>query len=108
MNDIGATPQQVQLVKQSFEQLAPIADQAAELFYRRLFKIAPQVRPLFKGDIKAQGRKLMSTIAFAVSRLQDLPELVPTVRDLGRRHAGFGVKDEHYDVVADVLLWTLE
>lgn len=108
MNDIGATPQQVQLVKQNFEQLAPIADQAAELFYRRLFKIAPQVRPLFKGDIKAQGRKLMSTIAFAVSRLQDLPELVPTVRDLGRRHAAYGVKDEHYDVVADVLLWTLE
>ena len=108
MNDIGATPQQVQLVKQSFAKVAPIADQAADLFYGRLFEIAPQVRPLFKGDIKAQGRKLMSTIAFAVGHLQNLPELVPAVRDLSRRHAGYGVKDEHYDVVADVLLWTLE
>jgi nitric oxide dioxygenase len=101
------TPQQVLLVKQSFAKVAPIADQAAGLFYGRLFEIAPQVRPLFKGDIKAQGQKLMSTIALAVGSLDKLPELVPVVQDLGRRHAGYGVKDEHYDIVAQALLWTL-
>jgi hemoglobin-like flavoprotein len=62
---------------------------------------------LFKGDIKAQGQKLMSTIALAVGSLDKLPELVPVVQDLGRRHAGYGVKDEHYDIVAQALLWTL-
>ena len=102
------TPQQAQLVKQSFAKVAPIADQAADLFYGRLFELAPQVRPLFKGDIKAQGQKLMSTIGMAVASLDRLPELVPVVQDLGRRHAGYGVKDEDYDVVAQALLWTLD
>ncbi len=102
------TPQQVQLIKQSFAKVAPIAGQAADLFYGRLFEIAPQVRPLFKGDIKAQGQKLMSTIALAVGSLDRLSELVPVVQDLGRRHAGYGVKDEHYDSVGQALLWTLD
>ena len=108
MTDIVTTPQQVQLVKQSFAKTTPIAEQAADLFYGRLFETAPQLRPLFKGDIKTQGRKLMSTIALAVGSLQKLPELVPIVQDLGRRHIGYGVKDEHYDIVADALLWTLD
>ena len=102
------TPQQVQLIKQSFAKVAPIAGQAADLFYGRLFEIAPQVRPLFKGDITAQGQKLMSTIALAVGSLDRLSELVPIVQDLGRRHAGYGVKDEHYDSVGQALLWTLD
>ena len=100
------TPQQVQLIKQSFAKVEPIAGQAADLFYGRLFEIAPQVRPLFKGDIK--GQKLMSTIALAVGSLDRLPELVPIVQDLGRRHVGYGVKDEHYDSVGQALLWTLD
>lgn len=102
------TPQQVQLVKQSFAKVAPIADQAAALFYGRLFEIAPEVRPLFKGDIKEQGRKLMATLGMAVSSLERLPELVPVVQELGRRHVKYGIKDEHYDTVAAALLWTLE
>lgn len=94
MTDIVTTPQQVQLVKQSFAKTTPIAEQAADLFYGRLFETAPQLRPLFKGDIKTQGRKLMSTIALAVGSLQKLPELVPIVQDLGRRYVGYGVKDD--------------
>jgi hemoglobin-like flavoprotein len=102
------TPQQVQLVKRSFAKVAPISDQTADLFYGRLFEIAPQVRPLFKGDIKEQGRKLMSTIALAVGSLDKLPEIVIAVQELGRRHAGYGVKEEHYDFVGQALLWTLD
>jgi nitric oxide dioxygenase len=102
------TPQQVQLVQQSFAKISPIAEQAADLFYGRLFEIAPQVRALFKNDIKAQGQKLMSTIALAVGSLDKLSALLPVVRDLGSRHAGYGVKEEHYDVVGQALLWTLE
>jgi hemoglobin-like flavoprotein len=102
------TPQQVGLIKESFAKVAPISEQAATLFYERLFEIAPEVRPLFKGDIGEQGRKLMATIGFAVASLDKLPELVPVVQELGRRHAGYGVRDEHYDVVAQALLWTLD
>lgn len=102
------TPDQAQLVKQSFAKVAPIAEQAAGLFYTRLFETAPEVKPLFKGDIKEQGRKLMATIGLAVSSLDRLPQLVPVVQDLGRKHAGYGVRDEHYDTVGAALLWTLE
>ena len=102
------TPEQAQLVKQSFAKVAPIAEQAAGLFYTRLFETAPEVKPLFKGDIREQGRKLMATIGLAVSSLDRLPQLVPVVQDLGRKHGGYGVRDEHYDKVGAALLWTLE
>jgi hemoglobin-like flavoprotein len=102
------TPQQVMLVKQSFAQVAPIAETAAELFYGRLFELDPSLRPMFRGDMKEQGRKLMQTLAVVVSGLERLEKLLPAVEALGRRHAGYGVKDEHYATVAAALLWTLE
>ena len=54
------TPEQKTLVQNSFEQVLPIADVAAELFYGRLFELDPSLRHLFRGDMKAQGRALMA------------------------------------------------
>lgn len=102
------TPNQAELVQRSWKQVEPIAETAAELFYGRLFTIDPSLRALFRGDMKEQGRKLMSMIAFAVKGLTRLEQIVPGVQALGRRHAGYGVKDEHYATVAAALLWTLE
>ena len=102
------TPRQVELVQDSWAQVEPIADTAARLFYRRLFEIAPEVRPLFKTSISEQGDKLMKTLAVAVTSLTKLETIVPVVEDLGRRHDDYGVQPEHYDVVAEALLWTLE
>jgi hemoglobin-like flavoprotein len=102
------TPRRVELVQQSFARIAPMADAAAGLFYGRLFEIAPEVRPLFTGDITAQGRKLMSVLALAVGSLPDLSELVPIVQDLGRPHTEYGVRDAHYDSVAEALIWALD
>jgi hemoglobin-like flavoprotein len=101
-------PIQKMLVKQSFAKVMPIADKAAELFYGRLFVLDPAVKPLFKGDMKEQGRKLMRMIATAVNGLDDLEALVPAVQDLGRRHVAYGVTAAHYDTVGAALLWTLE
>ncbi len=56
------TPDQRRLVRDSFARVAPIAEQAAELFYGRLFELDPALKPLFKGDMKEQGRKLMAMI----------------------------------------------
>jgi hemoglobin-like flavoprotein len=100
MAGTAITPRWIELVRQTFAELVPIADEAAGLFYGRLFEIAPKVRPFFKGDITAQGRKLMSVLALAVGGLQNVSELVSIVQDLGRRHTGYGVRDEHYDRVA--------
>ena len=100
--------EQIQLVQSSFAKVRPIATVAAELFYGRLFELDPSLRPLFKGDIVAQGRMLMSMLNAAVAGLQDLDALTPVVRQLGARHVRYGVQDQHYATVGEALLWTLE
>lgn len=102
------TPETVALVQGSFRQVAPIAEQAATLFYGRLFELDPSLKPLFKGDMTEQGKKLMKVLGVAVASLEDLPGLVPVVQDLGRRHVAYGVLPEHYATVGSALLWTLE
>ena len=102
------TPMQVQLVQQSWKKVVPIAEQAAALFYDRLFELDPSLRPLFKSDLRGQGRKLTSMINTAVVNLTKLDTIVPAVQDLGRRHVRYGVEPEHYDTVGTALVWTLE
>jgi hemoglobin-like flavoprotein len=63
---------------------------------------------MFKGDLKAQSRKLMDTLALAIGMLRDMSMLVTTLEGLAKRHVGYGVKDEHYAKVGEALLWTLE
>jgi len=101
-------PIQKQLVQSSFAKVVPIADTAAELFYAKLFALDPALKPLFRGDMKEQGRKLMRMIATAVNGLDRLDALAPAVQDLGRRHVAYGVTAAHYDTVGAALLWTLE
>jgi len=102
------TPSDINLVKDSFRKIVPIADQAAALFYARLFELDPALRPMFRGDMREQGRKLMAMIATAVAALERLDEIVPAVRQLGARHVTYGVHEEHYATVGAALLWTLE
>lgn len=102
------TPHQVQLIQGSWQKVVPIKEQAAELFYGKLFQLAPALRPLFKGDMKEQGRKLMTMLNTVVVQLERLDTLLPAVQDLGKRHAGYGVKPEHYAAVGSALLWTLD
>jgi hemoglobin-like flavoprotein len=102
------TPKQQRLVRDSFAKVAPIAPQAADIFYTKLFNLDPATRALFKGDMAEQGRKLMTMIGTAVANLHRLDAILPAVRDLGARHAGYGVTDADYATVATALLWTLE
>jgi hemoglobin-like flavoprotein len=102
------TPTQVKLIQESFTKVAPIAEQAAALFYGRLFEIAPDVKPLFKGDMTEQGRKLMGTLAVVVNGLGDLDAILPAASALAKRHVAYGVTPSHYAPVGAALLWTLE
>jgi hemoglobin-like flavoprotein len=102
------TQAQVTLVQETFAVIAPIADDSAALFYRRLFELDPSLQAMFKGDMSEQRRKLMQMLTAAVKGLNHLDRLVPVVEDLGRRHAKYGVADAHYDTVGAALLWTLE
>lgn len=98
----------VGLVQSSFRKIVPIADQAAALFYARLFELDPALRSLFRGNIEEQGRKLMSMLAMTVASLDRLDSLVPAIRALGARHNHYGAIEEHYASVGAALLWTLE
>lgn len=102
------TPEQIELVRESWDKVRPISEQAADLFYTRLFELDPELKPLFKGDMQAQGAKLMTMIHTAVRSLTQLDALVPAVEALGRRHVGYGVREEHYATVGAALLWTLD
>jgi nitric oxide dioxygenase len=101
------TPQQIQCVKSTWQQVLPIRAAAADIFYGRLFELAPEVRPLFKRDIHAQGAMLMATLGAVVDQLDRPTELLPSAEALARRHVGYGVRAEHYAVVGSALLWTL-
>jgi hemoglobin-like flavoprotein len=102
------TQAQIALVQNSFAVVAPIADDAAALFYRRLFEIDPTLKAMFKSDMAEQRRHLMQMLAAAVKGLNHIERLIPVVEDLGRRHVNYGVEEHHYDTVGNALLWTLE
>jgi hemoglobin-like flavoprotein len=105
---MSLTASQTKIVQMSFHQLIGEIALAAETFYDRLFELDPSLRVLFKGDIRMQGRKLMHTLLIVVNGLDNLDMLLPDIRNLGKRHTGYGVKREHYDTVGEALLWMLE
>ncbi len=102
------TPDQIDMVQESFKKVAPISDAAAEIFYDRLFEISPKVRPYFKGDMKEQGAKLMATLGAVVNGLRDLDKIVPVAQKLAVAHVDYGVQAEDYTPVGEALIYTLE
>lgn len=102
------TPSTIDTVQRTFNIIAPIADNAAALFYSRLFEIDPNLKPMFRGDMSEQGKKLMQMLTIAVNSLTKLDSIVPAVQELGRRHVKYGVRPEHYNTVAEALLWMLQ
>jgi hemoglobin-like flavoprotein len=102
------TEEQKELVQTSFGKVVPISDAAAAIFYDQLFALDPSLRRLFKSDMAEQRTKLMATLATAVNSLGRWESFVSVLRQLGRRHIGYGVKPEHYETVGAALLATLE
>lgn len=102
------TPDQVTMVQESFKKVVPIAGVAADLFYDRLFEIAPEARSLFPDNLAGQKKKLIAMLATAVNNLHQVETIVPAVEDLGRRHVAYGVTSGMYEPVGAALLWTLE
>jgi len=103
------TPTHIELVRKTWASVVPIADTAASLFYQRLFETSPQLAPMFAGvDFPEQRNKLVKAINLVVISLDRIDTLLPMIHDMGRRHAGYGVRDEHYGPVGAALLWTLQ
>lgn len=102
------SPTTIENVQRTFTLIAPIADNAASLFYSRLFELDPSLKTMFRGDMTEQGKKLMQMLSIAVNSLTKLESIVPAVQDLGRRHVTYGVRPEHYSTVAEAILWMLQ
>ena len=99
---------EIVMLEESFREVAAVRDDAAELFYERLFVNDPSLRVMFAAaDMKDQGRKLMAALAFVVSSLRRLDTVVPALETLALKHVGFGVRDEHYATVGKALIETL-
>src|SRR5213075_3306962 len=99
---------QAKLVQDSFAKVAPISEQAAAIFYDRLFEVATAVKAMFPADMKEQRKKLMAKLAVVVNALSNLESILPAASALAKRHVNYGAKPEHYPVVGGALLWTLE
>ena len=106
--DEPMTPEQVHLVQNTWRAVLPVGDTAAELFYGKLFSLDPGVRELFKNDMLEQGRNLTAMISVAVGALSKPERIALAVRQLGERHAGYGVERRHYELVGTSLIWMLE
>ena len=99
----------IELLNSSFAKLAPNAPALAKKFYKNLFERHPEIKSLFRNaSISAQQKKLVSALATVVSSLSNPDELKNTLEHLGKLHQGYGAKAEHYPVVSDVLLDTME
>ena len=98
----------IEMVQKSWAKVIPSVDAVGQIFYDNLFEMDPKLRSMFKGDVKAQSRKLMQMVSIAVSKLRSLDALVPVLQDLGVKHIEYGVQPAHYDTVAAALLKTLD
>lgn len=102
------TEKEILLVRNSWSFVIIHSAKAGELFYGQLFELAPEVKPLFKGDINDQAKKLTSMVTLLISKLKKLDDIMNEVKALARRHVNYGTQPKHYDVVGQALLWTLE
>jgi hemoglobin-like flavoprotein len=101
------TKREKQLVRETFSEIREVAGPLSLLFYGRLFAMDPSLRQLFPGDMKQQGAKLMEMIAAVVASIDEWAALEATLREMGKRHAGYGVEDHHYDLVEQAMVWSI-
>lgn len=102
------TPEDVEKVQNSFNEVKPVLRLMGGLFYANLFMIAPHVRPLFKANVDEQGRKLMETLGTVVSLLRHPEKMGPAIISLGDRHATYTVREEYFEPVGQALIATLK
>jgi hemoglobin-like flavoprotein len=102
------TPQQIQLLKQSWEGVKPKASQLAEFFYYHLFDANPEFRVLFKGSFYEQQQKFIRMLDMIIAHANQLSVIEDEIVDSGKRHKGYGVKQADYAPVGAALLYALQ
>lgn len=100
--------EETKIVQESYAGLYDQSDHFSVKFYNNLFEIAPTTRKLFGTDISSQGRKFMEVLSIIVLDLADEELIIPFIQAMGRRHVGYGAKPEHYQIVGNAFIKTLD
>lgn len=100
-------PSDPDLIRSSFDLIAPPREALIDRFYDNLFRVAPQVRPLFPEDMARQKRHLLSAVALVIKHADSLEPLRGGQAEKGSRHIGYGAQPGHYSVVRDTMLQTM-
>jgi hemoglobin-like flavoprotein len=101
------TPTQRRLVRQTVGSLRDQAGPVSLLFYGRLFELDPSARRLFHNDLELQGRKVIETLNWMAESLDRFDSMTARLAELGRQHAGYGVRPDQYESVTAALLWAI-
>jgi hemoglobin-like flavoprotein len=101
------TPQQIKIVRENVERIAPVADKATTTFCDRLFALDSSLRLMFDENSAERKQELLMMLKFAVETLDRIDVFMPSLEALGRKHVGYGVRDEHYDAIGASLILTL-
>lgn len=102
------TDRQITLVQTSFERAVTDIDTFAALFYHHLFTLHPEAQALFKGDMQTQGRKLVHMLLSVLNLMNEPVRVEEEIRQMALRHVEYGVASEHYDLVGEALIWSLQ
>ena len=99
----------VEILEKSFNKLKICADDFAASFYDNLFKLSPEIKPLFVNtNMPDQHKKLINALVLVVENLRNPEALTPVLYALGARHISYGAIPKYYDPVVQALLITLE
>ncbi|WP_172331253.1 globin domain-containing protein [Mangrovicoccus sp. HB161399] len=104
---MSLTQDDIRAIRATWTLLAQDAPGMSEAFYGELFRIAPELRPMFPAQLADQGRKLAAAIGLVVQHAHDLAPVLAPLRAMGARHAGYGVEDAHYGAVGEALIATM-
>ncbi|TLV02206.1 globin domain-containing protein [Dyadobacter luticola] len=105
---MNMTSRKILIIKTTWSYAIGLPEMTGELFYERLFELDPSLQAMFPPDMEQQNRKLIDMITYMVSHLQAMENVQRDIDAMAARHAGYGVRPEHYKTVGDALKWVLE
>ncbi|MGR3759641.1 globin domain-containing protein [Roseobacteraceae bacterium NS-SX3] len=101
------TGKELELLQNSYARLHAEMDLHSVYFYEALFRRAPELRPMFRDDLEAQGMKFMTTLGRILSALRDPEALSGKLAELGKFHAAIGVTGAQFAPMEEALVDTM-
>jgi len=102
------TPTQIALVQASWQKVDEKNHEVAQMFYQRLFELAPELRQFYQTDLQEYGARLMRNLGMAVKSLRQMDSVLPMLQDFAAQRVERGIKDGYETVVRNAMLWALE